>query len=511
MTIEPFTNPEKVLQMQNVTKTFPGVQALWEADLEVCQGEIHGLVGKNGAGKSTLVKVLMGLQELDSGTIQINGHRFTRISSTEALQAGVAYVPQQVSMMDSLSVAENILAGNMPRNRFGLVDWRSVYSDAEERLEKLGLHLDVRKSVEGLRVAEQTMLAIAKALFSNAKLIILDETTAPLPRADINQLFEFVHLLKNKGIAFIYISHHLEEVFEICDRVTIMRDGQVVGTLPINELDMPKLTKLIVGEDVREYERESSCVSVETILEIKDLSRRGYYENINFSIKKGEIVGLSGLQGCGAEALAAGLFGLETRGMGKVTIRGKPYSGQNPKQALDQGLALLPQNRYRFGLVGLRSVRENITYTTLKQLSNFLGMVKTGVEKSVVKKYIDELGIVTPGQEQFARLLSGGNQQKVVFAKLASAKPAVLILHEPNAGIDIRAKQDIFRIIDDLACEGHAILIISSEVREMIGICDRILVMYQGHITHEFIKGSSNTTPQNILQAIEGGTEYAKQ
>lgn len=510
MTIETHNTPAKVLHMQNVTKTFPGVQALQGVDIEVYQGEIHGLVGKNGAGKSTLVKVLMGLQELDSGAVQINGHHFTRISSSEALQAGIAYVPQQVNMMDSLTVAENILAGNMPKNRFGLVDWASVYNEAEDRLKKLGLNLDVRKPVEGLRVAEQTMLAIAKALFSNAKLIILDETTAPLPRADINQLFEFVHLLKSKGIAFIYISHHLEEVFEICDRVTIMRDGRVVETLPINELDMPKLTKLIVGEDVREYERESSCKSGEIVLEIKDLSRRGYYENINLSIEKGEIVGLSGLQGCGAEALAAGLFGLETRGMGTVTICEKPFSGKNPKQALDQGLALLPQNRYRFGLVGLRPVRENITYTILEQLSNFLGMIKNSSEKDIVNKYIDELGIVTPGQEQFVRLLSGGNQQKVVFAKLASAKPAVLVLHEPNAGIDVRAKQDIFRIIDDLACEGHAILIISSEVREMMGICDRILVMYQGRITHEFKKGSSNTTPQNILQAIEGDTEYAK-
>ncbi|HSM23794.1 MAG TPA: sugar ABC transporter ATP-binding protein [Anaerolineaceae bacterium] len=510
MTIETLVSTEKVLIMSNVIKTFPGVQALRGVDFEVSQGEIHGLVGKNGAGKSTLVRVLMGLQDFDEGSIQINGTLFTRINSSEALQAGIAYVPQQVNMMDSLTVAENILAGNLPKNRFKMVDWRSVYSEAEERLKKLGLNLDVRKPVEGLRVAEQTMLAIAKALFSDAKLIILDETTASLPRADINQLFEFIHLLKEKGITFIYISHHLDEVFEICDRVTIMRDGQVVGTVPVNDLDMHKLTKLIVGEDLHEYERESTCKSGEKVLEIKDLSRRGHYENINFSIERGEIVGLSGLQGCGAEALAAGLFGLEPRGMGEVFICGKPFSGQNPKQALDQGLALLPQSRYRFGLVGLRSVRENITYTTLEHLSNLLGMIKIGIEKNIANQYIDELGIVTPNQEQCVKLLSGGNQQKVVFAKLASTKPDILILHEPNAGIDVRAKQDIFRIIDDLACNGHAILIVSSEVREMIGICDRILVMYQGRITHEFKKGNPNTIPNNILEAIEGDTEHAK-
>ncbi len=510
MTIATHSTTKNILQMQNVTKTFPGVQALTGVCLEVAEGEIHGLVGKNGAGKSTLVRLLMGLQELDTGTIQINEHSFSRISSSEALRAGVAYVPQQVTMMDSLTVAENILAGALPKNKLGLVDWKAVFNEAEERLNRLGLNLDVRKPVEGLRIAEQTMLAIAKALFSNAKLIILDETTAPLPRPDINQLFEFVRSLKKKGIAFIYISHHLEEVFEICDRVTILRDGQVVDTKRIAELNMARLTKLIVGEDVHEYERETSCRSGEKVLVISELSRRGFYENINLTIEKGEIVGLSGLQGCGAEALAAGLFGLESIGTGTVSICGTPFSCTSPKEALDQGLALLPQNWYQYGLVGLRTVRENITYTTLDHLVNFLSMVKTNQEKSTVKEYIKSLGIVTPSQEQTVRLLSGGNQQKVVFAKLASTKPSILILHEPNAGIDVRAKQDIFRIIHDLACEGHAILIISSEVREMLGICDRILVMYQGRLTHEFIKRDVITTPQNILQAIEGDTQYAK-
>jgi ABC-type sugar transport system ATPase subunit len=504
-------NPPKVLHMQDVRKAFPGVQALQGVELEVYHGEIHGLVGKNGAGKSTLVKLLMGLQELDSGSIQINGHSFTRISSTEALQAGVAYVPQQVSMMDGLTVAENILAGNLPKNSLGLVNWKKVYQEADERLKNFGLDLDVRKPVEGLRVAEQTMLAIAKALFSNARLIILDETTAPLPRADINLLFDFVLSLKNKGVSFIYISHHLEEVFEICDRVTVLRDGTVVGTYPVAGMSMATLTKLIVGEDVRQYTRGSTCESGNRVLEIIGLTRRGCYEDINFDIDKGEVVGLTGLQGCGAEALAAGLFGLEYRGIGEVCIQGKPFTAQDPNQAFSQGLAMLPQNRYRYGLIGLRSVRENITYTMIDKLINSLGIIRTGKEKQLAEQYIQELGIKTPTQEQMVRLLSGGNQQKVVFAKLAAIMPAVLILHEPTAGIDVRAKQDIFRIINDLACEGHAILIISSEVRELLGICDRILVMYRGRLTHEFKAGDPSTTPDNILLAIEGDTEYAKQ
>lgn len=508
MTVDKLT-PNRVLRMQNISKAFPGVQALREVDIDVQEGEIHGLVGKNGAGKSTLVRVLMGLQDPDGGVIQINGHRFTHINSSEALQAGVAYVPQQVNMMDSLSVAENILAGNMPKNALGLINWKAVYQEAEERLQKLGLDIDVYKPVEGLRVAEQTMLTIAKALFGNAKLIIMDECTAPLPRADIDLLFEFINSLKDKGVAFIYISHHLEEVFEICDRVTILRDGSLVDTTTVASIDMAMLTKLIVGEDVREFERESSCLEGERVLEISGLTRRGHYEDIDLHIDKGEVVGLSGLQGSGAEALAAGLFGMESRGIGTVAINGKPFLAQNPRQAFVQGLALLPQNRYRFGLIGLRPVRENITYTTLDQLVNRLGMVKLREEREVVEEYIDNLGIVTPGQEQMVRLLSGGNQQKVVFAKLAATKPAILVLHEPTTGIDVRAKQDIFRIIDDISCEGNAVLIISSEVRELLCVCDRVLVMYRGRITHEFKKGDPSTTPQNILQAIEGGKEYA--
>jgi ribose transport system ATP-binding protein len=490
-------------------QAFPGVQALKNVDLEVFKGEIHGLVGKNGAGKSTLVRVLMGLQELDGGFIQIENQHFTRINSNEALRAGVAYVPQQVNMMDCLSVAENVLVGDLPKNSLGLIDWKNTYREAADRLEKLGLHLDVYKPVEGLSIAEQTMLAIAKALFGNARLIILDESTAPLPRADINQLFEFVRSLKEKGVSFIYISHHLEEVFEICDRVTVLRDGQTIGTFYVADLDMSKLTKLIVGEDVREFERKSSQVTGSRVLEINGLTRRGYYENINLTIDKGEVVGISGLQGCGAEALAAGLFGLERLGIGKVSISGKVYNARDPKEAFVEGLALLPQNRYRYGLVGMRAVRENITYTIIDSLLSKLGIIRMGEEKKVASEYINGLGIKTPSQEQMVKLLSGGNQQKVVFAKLAASKPSVLILHEPTTGIDVRAKQDIFRIIDQLASEGQAILIISSEVRELIGVCDRILVMYRGLITQEFKKGDPNTTPHNILQAIEGGNGHA--
>jgi ABC-type sugar transport system ATPase subunit len=494
-----------IVSLRGVSKSFPGVQALSDVSLEVLRGEVHGLVGKNGAGKSTLVRVLMGLHEPDFGSLEINGHSFTRISASEALAAGVAYVPQHVSMMDSLSVAENILAGEMPTGRLGLVDWRKVYALAAERLSRLGLDLDVRKNVEGISVAEQTMLAIAQALFRNAKLIILDEPTASLPRADIDRLFNLIRTLSNQGVAVIFISHHLEEVFEICDRVTVLRDGRKIGTHPVAELDMTALTNLIVGENIHEYLRAGRAADESRALEIIGLTRRGHYEGITISVRKGEIVGLCGLQGSGAEALGAGLFGMQRRGIGEVRVNGKTYTAHSPREAFTQGVAMLPQDRYRFGLVGLRPVRENITYTILDSLTGFLTILKSAAERLLVKDFIGRLGIVTPSQDQAVRLLSGGNQQKVVFAKLASTRPSVLLLHDPTQGIDVRAKLDIYRVIDDLSGQGIAVLIISSEVRELVGVCDRILVMYEGRITHEFKRGDPAATPSNILLAIEGG------
>lgn len=505
------TQLRSILNLQGISKSFPGVQALLNVDLEVQPGEIHGLVGKNGAGKSTLVRVLMGLHPPDSGRIEIGEHTFSSITSDEALGAGIAYVPQHVEMMDSLTVAENILAGEMPKGRSGLISWKAVFQEAGDRLKKLGLELDVRARVEGLSVAEQTMLAIAKALFGNARLIILDEPTASLPRADIDRLFGFIRSLKDKGVAFIYISHHLEEVFEICDRVTVLRDGRLVGSYPVSELDMPKLTHLIVGEDVQEYTRESATQEG-IVLELHNLTRRGHYEGINLTISRGEVVGISGLQGSGAESLAQGLFGLEGWGIGEATIEGRPFTARSPKEALEQGLAYLPQDRYRYGLIGLRPVRENMTYTVLDRLtSTLIHLVNVPRERKLVDEYIEGLGIVTPSQEQMTRLLSGGNQQKVVFAKLAAAKPSVLLLHEPTQGIDVRAKQDIYRIIDELSQQGVAVLIVSSEVREMIGVCDRILVMYAGRMIQEFKRGEAGTTPQNILRAIEGGNNHGEQ
>lgn len=494
-----------LLRMTHVSLAFPGVQALADVNFEVRRAEVHGLVGKNGAGKSTLMNVLMGLREPDSGDLEMDGVHLKGLTPNMMLEAGIAYVPQHVKLLKSLTVAENILVGKLPKNRFGLIDWKAVYKDAQIRLEQFGLQLDVHQRVEGLSVVEQTILAIAKALFSNAKLIILDEPTAALNRREINLLFNFIHALKAQGVAFVYISHHLEEVFEICDRVTVMRDGCVVGTQQVASITTTELIQLMVGEVVRDYHRESAVLP-EVAVQIENLSRRGQYENINLSLKRGEIVGLCGLQGSGVEQLGKALFGLERRGVGSITVNGKPFTATDPGAAFQQGVAYLPQDRHRYGLIGIRSVRENITYAVLDELSGRFGVVPVETERMVSADYIARLGIVTPDQERRTQLLSGGNQQKVVFAKLAATKPTLLILHEPTQGVDVRAKVDIFRIIDDLSKEGVTILIISSEIRELISISDRIFVMYEGKITHEFSRDDVRTTPESILLAIEGGT-----
>ena len=495
---------EILLDMRGISKSYPGVQALADADFTVRRGEIHGLVGKNGAGKSTLMGVLMGIRDADSGSIAIDGKSLGSASPQMMLDAGISYVPQHINLLNTLTVAENILVGNLPKNRFGLVDWKAVNEDSQERLSRLGLKMDVRQPVEGLSVAERTMLAIAKALFNNARLIILDEPTAALSRVEIDLLFSFVRAQQEQGAAFIYISHHLEEVFEICDRVTVMRDGRIVGTREISEIDVPDLIHMMVGGGVREYERESTA-GEETVFEVQGLSRRGAYEHIDLNLNRGEVVGLSGLQGSGVDELAQALFGLERLGVGEVLVGGERYRPDSPKQAFEAGVAYLPQDRHRFGLVQLRSVRENVTYSVLDRLVGRLGVLMRAGEQQITEDYIDKLGIVTPGTEQRTLLLSGGNQQKVVFAKLAATHPAVLILHEPTQGVDVQAKVDIFNIINDLSAQGVAILIISSEVRELIGLCDRILVMYEGRVTDEFTRAADNMRPEDILLAIEGG------
>ncbi len=495
-----------IVEMENITKDFPGVRALAGVTFRLRQGgELRGLVGKNGAGKSTLMNVLTGVFPPDTGVIRIQGRSFPRLTTTISRQLGIACVHQHSQLVPSLCIAENVFCGSLPTTRLGLVDWGTVYEQTEQRLGSMGLDIDVRRKVEGLSVAERQIIEIAKALFAKARIIILDEATAPLPKNEVEMLFGFVRRQRERGAAFVYISHYLEEIFDLCETVTVMKDGRNIGDYLVPDLSPAELIRLISGVEVERFRHAPRAHAGGALMEIRNLERPGFYAGLSLALQPGEIVGLTGLEGCGKDSLARGLFGLEPVGTGEVTLEGRPYRARSPREALRQGVAYLPRDRHGHGIVGLRSVRENVTLPILSRLRNGLGLIARRKEDALVRDLIQKLNIVTPSMLQAVQFLSGGNQQKVVFAKLASVDPRVLFLDEPTQGVDVQAKTEILRIIDRLSEEKKvAVVVISEEIRELLDICDRILVMFKGRICREFLARDPQTTVEAILHAVEG-------
>jgi ABC-type sugar transport system ATPase subunit len=495
------------VELHNIVKDFPGVRALDQVSFSVAASEVHALVGKNGAGKSTLMHILTGLYPPDEGEIVIRGTRYDRLTTAQAKAAGIAIVSQHAQYVAGLSIAENIFSGALPLKRGGFVDWPRMYREASDRLQRFGLDLDVRRRMGDTSVAERQMIEIARALFADASVVVLDEPTAPLPKHDVEKLFGFVRRLTDHGASFIYISHYLEEIFEIADRVTVMRNGRVTGSAPIGEITQPGLIRLISGVNVERYRRQPSTAGM-PVLELRQLTRQGYYADVDISFHAGEIVGLTGLEGSGAGSLVRGLFGLEQTGEGRVTIEGRPYVAATPISALRQGVAYLPRDRHGLGIIGIRSVRDNISLSVLAKLESMLGLINARREDQLVGEYIAHLGIKTPSADTPVENLSGGNQQKVVVAKLAATAPRVLFLDEPTQGVDVQAKVQILRIVDDLSKRGVAVGVVSDELSELLDICDRIVVFYRGRIVREFRKGKDEITTVKLLAAIEG--EFAE-
>lgn len=492
------------IELTNIVKAFPGVRALDDVSFSVAQGEVHALVGKNGAGKSTLMHVLTGLYAPDSGQIRIRDKTYDRLTTAQAKAAGIAIVSQHAKYVPGLSIAENIFSGALPV-KFGFVDWARMNREASERLKRFGIDVDVTRRMEETSVAERQMIEIARALFADASVIILDEPTAPLPKHDVARLFEFVRRQKERGASFIYISHYLEEIFEVADRVTVMRNGRVTGQAPIGQITQPELIRLISGVNVERYKRPPATPG-QPVLEIKGMTRPGHYDGVSLSFHAGEVVGLTGLEGSGPGSLVRGLFGLEELGQGQATIDGKPYSARSPIEALRQRLAYLPRDRHGLGIIGIRSVRDNISLSVLEKLEPFIGLIDTSRENRLVADYIASLGIKTPSADTHVENLSGGNQQKVVVAKLAATEPRMLFLDEPTQGVDVQAKVEILRIVDDLSKRGVAVGVVSDELSELMDICDRIVVFYRGRIAREFRKGQEEITTVKLLAAIEGET-----
>ncbi|MBI5091389.1 MAG: sugar ABC transporter ATP-binding protein [Candidatus Hydrogenedentes bacterium] len=493
---------EFVLEMKDITKQFPGVLAVNKAQLNLRPGEVHCLVGENGAGKSTLMKILSGAQPADSGEILIDGKPVHITSPHHAQQLGIAMIYQEFNLSPFLNVAENIFLGREPRlGPTPFINWTKMYADAQAILDRIRVKLDVRKPVNECSVAQQQMVEIAKALSSNSKIIVMDEPSATLTDHELEALFELIRGLRREGIGMIYISHRLEEIFGLGDRVTVMRDGNYVGTYPVAEVTREDLIRMMVGRELKDEFPKDIVARGPERLRVEGLTRDGVFEDVSFAVHEGEIVGLTGLVGAGRTEVARAIFGADAITGGQIFLSGKPITVKSPKDAIRQGIGLLTEDRKNQGLVLGMTVCENTTLANLKSLVRFV-FVDHRRERTVTEQYVKELQIKTPSVEQTAQNLSGGNQQKVVLAKWLFTQSKVLIFDEPTRGIDVGAKVEIYKLMNDLMRRGVSILMISSELPEVLGMCDRVLVMHEGRLAGELSRAEA--TQEGILRLATG-------
>jgi ABC-type sugar transport system ATPase subunit len=491
-----------LLHIRAVEKRFPGVVALRGVHLDVRCGEVHGLVGKNGAGKSTLMNIIVGLLSPDAGQMTFGGQPLVDMTPAKAWNLGIAMVPQQSCLVGPLTAAENIFCGNLPTGRRGSVDWNKVYAGASEMLLDLDQsHIDPRARAEDLTVGEQKIISIAKALFAGARLIILDEPTAALSHTEVSKLFSLVCDLKRRGVSFVYISHYLGEVFEICDKVTVLRNGTVVADRPTRSLTEEELARLMVGRDVALAQRSDVTLG-KSVLTVEALTKAGSFCDVSFELRRGEILGIAGLSGSGKSQLAECLFGLSRPDSGAVYRNGRRLRLRGPFDAFREGIAYLPEDRLKHGLVHGQSVKHNIVLPILRNLLDRFGFLNNKQEEAIARNAVDQLEIVTPSLDQAVEHLSGGNQQKVVVGKLLATSPEVLVLGEPARGIDVEAKAEVYRIVDELSKDGLGVIVVSDEITELLNISDRILVMFEGRVVREFLR--TEAKPDDVLMATEG-------
>jgi ribose transport system ATP-binding protein len=471
-----------LLEMEDICKSFPGVRALHHVSFDLRGGEIHALVGENGAGKSTLIKILAGALERDSGTIRVNGEVAQLRTPQAAIAAGISVIYQEFNLVPHLSVAENIYLGREPR-QWGIIEFRTMRVGARGLLDRLGASFSETALVNELSVAEQQMVEIAKALSVESKALVMDEPSATLTEHELASLFEQMRRLKAEGVSIIYISHRLEEVFEIADRVTVLRDGEVVGTAPVSELDSQTIIRMMVGRDLsgERFGRHTDEGATEEILRVEGLSRGGEVRDVSFTLHRGEILGLAGLVGAGRTELVRLIFGADRATGGRIYLEGRPVRPKSPAHAIALGIGLVPEDRKLQGLVLGLAVSSNVTLAHLDAVST-AGVLSGRQERQVAEDYIGKLDIATPSAQQIARNLSGGNQQKVVLAKWLFAQSKVLIFDEPTRGIDVGAKQEIYQIMRDVADSGAAVIMISSELPEILRMSDRIMVMHEGRV-----------------------------
>ena len=491
-----------VFRLLGVAKHFGGVTAVEDVDFDLRPGEVHALVGENGAGKSTLMKIVHGLYPPDEGTLEVGGEVVEFSSPRDAESAGIAMIPQELDLFPELSVTENLFVGrHRPRTGWGGLDRNAMQAEARRRLGSLGVDLDVTTTVKRLSTANQQIVAIARALVGEAKAVVMDEPTASLTERETQQLFGIISDLTSSGVGVVYISHRLEEIFAISDRITVLRDGHHITTRPAPELDAEELVRLMVGRPLNELFTRSTSSPGEVALEVRGLGRSGEFEGVDLAVRGGEIVGLSGLVGAGRSELAQSIFGISPPEEGEILIDGEEVRVSSPQSAMERGIFYVPEERRSQGLILPFSIKNNITLSILDRISRFGFVPRT--ERQTADRFARELSIRGANISDPASRLSGGNQQKVVLAKSLAREPRILLLDEPTRGIDVGAKSEIYRLIDDLAKEGKAILLISSELEEVLSMSDRIVVMREGRVTGEFERGEA--TQEDVMTAATGG------
>jgi len=495
------TDQKPALRLQDIVKTFPGVRALDGVSLTVMPGEVHALMGENGAGKSTLMKVLGGIYQPDSGQILIDEAPTVMGSPLEAKSKGVVFIHQELSLAEELSVAENVYLGELPRKSFGRVDWAKLYSDTEVILERLKVGFTPRTLVGDLSIANQQMVEIARALTVDAKAVIFDEPTASLTDAEKVVLFDVIADLRARGVGIIYISHRMEEIFKITDRISVLRDGQYRGTLETAATNEDEITQLMIGRSLDLSRNEQHGPLGDVALEVRGLSCGSLYQDVSFEVRRGEVVGFYGLVGAGRTEIAETLFGLREPTAGTILLDGEETRLKSPVDAISRGISLVPEDRKGQGLVLGMNCRDNMTLPQVDDLKAG-PFVSDGAEIAIFDLYRDKLDIRTPGWRQLVGNLSGGNQQKIVIGKWLSMRPKVLIVDEPTRGIDVGSKSEIHNLIRELAAQGYAVIVISSEMPEVLHVADRIVAMYHGRVIRTF--ASDEVTEDSLVQAISG-------
>jgi len=489
---------EYILELKNITKSFSGVEVLRDVSFTLRPGEVHALLGENGAGKSTLVKIITGIHQPDHGEILLNGALVHFSDARESLHAGVAAIYQELSLFPDLDVAENIFVGRQPVATGRRIDWKKLYKDAEQLLTSLGVHLDLKQKARSLSIAQQQMVEIARAISINARILIMDEPTSSLTLNEVADLFRLVRRLREGGTAIIFISHRLEELFEIAERVTVFRDGSYIDTRSMNDISRDELIRLMVGRTITNLFPKQDVQAGDVILKVENLSRVGAFENISFELRRGEILGMAGLVGAGRTNVARAIFGVEPATGGRIQIDGKDVAVTSSQQAKELGIAYVPEDRQLHGLIPAMSLTSNISLSMIQNYAR-RGWLRDSVERKAAYGAARQMEVRASHIWQNARELSGGNQQKVVLAKWLSTQPRILVLDEPTRGIDVGTKAAVHALMSRLASEGMAILMISSELPEVLGMSDRIIVMREGHVTGLFTRAEA--TQEKIISA----------